>query len=282
MRTIWGLMFGVILFCIFAGCAAKRLSPADLESALVRRWKVQKGFPIEFRADKTLTTPIDRQDWDGTWSLNAGSGEVAIEISEGQPRDGRTYPATTGLPTSTRMVGLCAYTTLLRARSNSRKSIWERTLPTSSAKSDEARIRESAVSMDRQARQLAGWPPFLLRRTNPFRSDRVKLRTICLRAWQSPAGDSAAASSPRGGGSSKLFVQQFWGRARIRVDRLTGDAAQCPTPVSCGQPSAEIFSEFPAPRHEEPRQDSTQVGDVRQRQCPEPVRPEEIRERRKR
>ena len=96
MRAFCGLFLGgLILVGTLTGCAPKQLSPGELESALVGRWKDQKGMPIEFRADKTLTTPIDKQDRNGTWSLNAESGEVAIEISEGQPRDGRTYPATT-------------------------------------------------------------------------------------------------------------------------------------------------------------------------------------------
>ncbi|AMV19573.1 hypothetical protein [Planctomyces sp. SH-PL14] len=96
MRAFCGLILGGLMFvCMVAGCAPKQLSPAELESALVGTWKDQKGMPIEFRADKTLTTPIDKQDRNGTWSLNAQSGEVAIEISEGQPRDGRTYPAAT-------------------------------------------------------------------------------------------------------------------------------------------------------------------------------------------
>ena len=96
MRTVCGLMLGgLIVVGAIAGCAPKELSPAELESAAVGTWRDRKGMPIEFRADKTLTTPIDRQDRKGTWSLNSETGEIAIEIAEGEPRDGRIYPPTT-------------------------------------------------------------------------------------------------------------------------------------------------------------------------------------------
>lgn len=96
MRTVCGLILGgLIVIGIVAGCAPQELPPAQLESALVGTWRDLNGLPIEFRADKTLTTPIDQQDRNGSWSLKPETGEIAIEITEGETRNGRSYPATT-------------------------------------------------------------------------------------------------------------------------------------------------------------------------------------------
>lgn len=96
MRTVCGLVLvGLIVVAGMAGCGPAKLSPEKLESAAVGTWRDQKKFPLELRADKTLTTPIDSQDRTGTWSLKPATREIVMEIAEGEPRNGRTYPPTT-------------------------------------------------------------------------------------------------------------------------------------------------------------------------------------------
>src|SRR5688500_13817042 len=59
MRTAFGPMtLCLLLLAATIGCSPGELSPEELEKAAVGTWKDQKGFPIELRADKTLTTPI--------------------------------------------------------------------------------------------------------------------------------------------------------------------------------------------------------------------------------
>ena len=98
MRGVRGLILGGLMFAgALAGCAPKELSPAELESAVVGTWRDQTGRPIEFKADKTIITPVDVQDMTGTWSLTPETGEIVIEVNEGVRRaeDGRVYPAKT-------------------------------------------------------------------------------------------------------------------------------------------------------------------------------------------
>ena len=96
MRAAFGPMTGCLLFMAATiGCSPGELSPKELEAAAVGTWRDQKGFPIELRADKTLTTPIEFQDRNGTWSLNPEKREITLNIDKSEPVNGRTWDAVT-------------------------------------------------------------------------------------------------------------------------------------------------------------------------------------------
>src|SRR5688572_27262490 len=101
MRTAFGPMTLCLLFLAATiGCSPRELSPEQLEAAAVGTWRDQKGFPIELRVDKTLTTPIvssseGRQERSGTWSLNPEKREITLNIDKSEPIDGRSFDAAT-------------------------------------------------------------------------------------------------------------------------------------------------------------------------------------------
>ena len=101
MRAACGPITLCLLFMAATiGCSPSELSPEQLEAAAVGTWRDQKGFPIELRADKTLTTPIvssteGRQERSGTWSLNPEKREITLNIDKSEPVNGRSFDAKT-------------------------------------------------------------------------------------------------------------------------------------------------------------------------------------------
>ena len=96
MRTAFGPMTLCLLFMAATiGCSPGELSPEQLEAAAVGTWRDHKRFPMELRADKTLTTPIEGQDRSGTWSLNPEKREITLNIDKSEPLGGRTFDAVT-------------------------------------------------------------------------------------------------------------------------------------------------------------------------------------------
>ena len=96
MRTASGTTIGCLLFMAATiGCSPGELSPEQLEAAAVGTWRDHKRFPMELRADKTLTTPIEFQNRNGTWSLNPEKREITLNIDKSEPVNGRTMDAVT-------------------------------------------------------------------------------------------------------------------------------------------------------------------------------------------